>query len=506
MMAGRVTVRKQLSQSIGAGFGALTSGGREYYVLEHKNDSINFRAGQQKEIIVEYLELGRDSRCGVRYSEKELTVSRRHAAITKENGNWVLFNLSKTNPTLLNGRPVKNRYYITNGDEIQLSSEGPKLGFIIPSNNTTGSLGLGKRMTLFGEQALRPYKRALWAMGTAMVLIALLSGGVIYNLNRQNLNLLEVQQALQDTIGITEARANELIQKNEDLLKDNEDAKDREKKLRRRISRMRAPAASSTAQASTSTTTTATPTTLSSLYGDVYLIQVSKVKITQSNGEIINASQLSWQGTGFLTKDNRFVTARHVVEPWFYPVDPSENPDMVYLNVLKNNYGGIIELELNAVSSSGKRLTFKLKDFKIDRSGDISKEVTVEGQDYVLRHALSNPNDIAWAKIESVGNLETNPEKSANLEAARELYILGFPLGIGASDPGTNMSPIYSTSTVGRSGLENNTIITTNNSTDSGSSGGPVFIKEGNQYQVVGVVSGGWGDEIGRIVPISSIY
>ena len=39
--------------------------------------------------------------------------------------------LSKSNPTLINGRPIKKSWYLSSGDVIQLSFEGPKIEFIV---------------------------------------------------------------------------------------------------------------------------------------------------------------------------------------------------------------------------------------------------------------------------------------------------------------------------------------------------------------------------------------
>ncbi len=80
--------------------------GRKYYILEHKVSSQYHRAGETQEIIVDQIEIGRDSRCQVRFDESFSTVSRRHAAIVKSGDGWKLVQLSTTNKTFLNGVPV----------------------------------------------------------------------------------------------------------------------------------------------------------------------------------------------------------------------------------------------------------------------------------------------------------------------------------------------------------------------------------------------------------------
>ena len=155
---------RSFAGSVGAGMGSVFNpSGRKYYILEHKVSTRYHRAGENQEIIVDQIELGRDSHCQVRFDESFGTVSRRHAAIVRDGDNWKLVQISQTNTTLLNGRPIKNEWYLQNGDEIQLAVNGPKLGFIVPSGkkSTGGSIGLTRRLSLLRQQALRPYKNAI---------------------------------------------------------------------------------------------------------------------------------------------------------------------------------------------------------------------------------------------------------------------------------------------------------------------------------------------------------
>ena len=157
------TYRRSLSGSVGAGMKSVFGGeGRRYYMLVHKVSSKYHKAGEAQRIIVDQIEIGRDPKCQVRFDESFTTVSRRHAAIVKDGDNWKLVQLSQTNTTYLNGRRVEKEWYLQNGDEIQLSTNGPKLGFIVPEGEkgTVSSIGLTARLNLFRKQALRPYKNA----------------------------------------------------------------------------------------------------------------------------------------------------------------------------------------------------------------------------------------------------------------------------------------------------------------------------------------------------------
>tara|TARA_B100000780_G_C21018455_1_gene408083 strand:+ start:380 stop:1003 length:624 start_codon:yes stop_codon:yes gene_type:complete len=100
-------------------------------LLRYLTRSIDYKIGQEQVIQSNQVLIGRDVNCDVRYNDSYNTVSRRHASITKENGDWVLTNISESNPTLINSRPIKKSWYLSSGDVIQFSIEGPKIEFIV---------------------------------------------------------------------------------------------------------------------------------------------------------------------------------------------------------------------------------------------------------------------------------------------------------------------------------------------------------------------------------------
>lgn len=175
--------KRTVAGSVGAGMAAVfNASGRQYYILEHKTESLYHHAGESQKIIVDQVELGRDSSCQVRFDEAFETVSRRHAAIVKDGENWKIIPLSQTNSTIVNGQPIQGDRVLNSGDEIRLSSKGPLMGFIIPQGKQSlvSSIGMTERLGLFRQQALRPYKRALWAM--TIVLVLAIGGLVTWNI------------------------------------------------------------------------------------------------------------------------------------------------------------------------------------------------------------------------------------------------------------------------------------------------------------------------------------
>ena len=164
--------KRTVAGSVGAGVAAVfNASGRQYYILEHKTESMYHHVGESQKIIVDQVELGRDSACQVRFDESFETVSRRHAAIVKDGENWKIIPLSQTNSTIVNGQPITSERILASGDEIRLSSRGPLMGFIVPQGKQSlvSSIGMTERLSLFRQQALRPYKRALWVMAVVLV-------------------------------------------------------------------------------------------------------------------------------------------------------------------------------------------------------------------------------------------------------------------------------------------------------------------------------------------------
>lgn len=193
--------KRTVAGSVGAGVAAVfNASGRQYYILEHKTESLYHHAGESQKIIVDQVELGRDSACQVRFDESFETVSRRHAAIVKEGENWKIIPLSQTNTTLVNGQPISEEKILNSGDEIRLSSRGPLMGFIIPQGKQSlvSSIGMTERLNLFRQQALAPYKRALWCIVILFVLaVAGLVAWNLYQADKFNKEIETKQQQIE---------------------------------------------------------------------------------------------------------------------------------------------------------------------------------------------------------------------------------------------------------------------------------------------------------------------
>ncbi|MBU1718125.1 MAG: FHA domain-containing protein, partial [Bacteroidetes bacterium] len=337
------TQKGQFNKSLGTGVKSLFSAkGRRYYILEHRTATASHRAGEVQEIIVDYIELGRDRKCQVHFDESQATVSRRHAAISAENSKWVIKNLSQSNPTLVNNRPVSNHWYLQHGDEIQLSVEGPKIGFIVPQNNTVKSIGLSRRFSLFRKQALRPYKRAIAYMG--LFFLALVSALAVYLYQtREELYSYKVQLA--DFKEISAEQADSLTEQLSQSKKHNAVLQESFNSLQKTVKKIQQ------TQVSQSQSNTHPDFHFNELINGVCLVSVDKITVTYE-GEMQSVENCAL-GTGFFLNDGRFITSRHVAEPWLYP-DKGED-FLLQINLLATAGAEVVSY-ITAISPDGSSI------------------------------------------------------------------------------------------------------------------------------------------------------
>lgn len=488
--------KNTVTGTIGAGMKSVFGGGgKKYYILEHKVSSKFHKAGESQEIIVDQIEIGRDPRCQVRFDESFATVSRRHAAIVRDGDNWKLVQISTTNKTFLNGVPVDKEWYLQNGDEIQLSVNGPKLGFIIPQGNksTVNTIGLSRRLSLFRQQALRPYKTALWLLG--ILLLLAIGLGTFFIIKGNNLNKQLRQELVNDSIAFHQ----KLDSVNTQM-----------KKMTTELNKVKVQ------HKGGGKVTPVTPKAGSEAYTNyVYYIQTIGYTI-ELNGEEVyfevgdeadfggdegTYKVDGWIGTGFLLDNGKLVTARHCIEAWFY--DVANSSDWQILLNFYASQGAKVNAKFVAVSPSGNQIRFSSNDVMCRRSGDHpytlgESVITLAGNE------TFDPLDYAWYDTGLTGGLTADGELSNNLPSNTKLQIYGFPHGWGMSGT-TAVSPILGSGVVAQDGLENGMILVGEASFEAGHSGSPVlYVDENGNYKVVGIVSAK-SQNYGFIVPISRI-
>lgn len=538
--------KRSLSGSIGSGMKSIMgSNDRRFYVLEHKVSSQYHKAGESQRIIVDEIELGRDPKCQVRFDESFATVSRRHAAIVRDGDNWKLVQLSQVNSTYLNGHKVQKEWYLQSGDEIQLSTNGPKLGFIIPQGEKglVKSIGLTARMNLFRQQALRPYKTAISILSVIFVL-AIVGGvwalkSVINDNEALKGRIVKLDDKnKQDSIKYTqrfEEYERKLVQDSiEDAKRSEEDRKQFDIKIaenNRRWEKMLEDAKRESGRNGGNGIDALLKQ--QGIYKDIYYLYTEKVvslkdgKETQimqyieENGKI-KKYPYGWCGTGFLLDDGKFVTARHCIEGWLYdnPYDTTEISTCV--RKVSSFEGYEIKAYFKAVSSiSGQTFSFTNKDFTICHSLDKRAQIGTNEDGEALYWVFPFPFFDDWSEIMwstdyayttktngQKGNLGKDVALSQNLLPMQQLVAIGFPQQLGVKDSKELLDPISTSITCSRQGLANNGCILHSAGTDHGNSGGPVLAVSGGELVVVGIVSRGEirSKHFSWAVPISQIY
>lgn len=507
---------RSFSGSVGSGMQSLMGNNdRRYYILEHKVSSKYHRMGESQKIIVDQIEIGRDSRCQVRFDEGFPTVSRRHAAIVKDGENWKILPLSTTNTTFLNGIKLDKEWYLQSGDEIQLSTNGPKLGFIIPSGNNglVKSIGLTNRMSLFRQQALRPYRKAIWGIASFLLLCCVVGGIVIGK-----------QSALIKDQGEQIASSKELILQQENTIKKLGDenkqqelaivAAQKQSDSIARVSQNELAALQSKIKNQGSVNV---PAVIEPYKDDIYFIvgaiyyngDILQIPLLNEDGYLVNERgnpvqspeeaawmPCMWTGTAFLLDDGRLVTARHCVTPWRF--------DMYVAQMLVPDRH--LEAVITAYSRDGRVIEFSSSDCVMDLSNDRVVGTLDNGYD-VIGCTSGRENDWAYYQTYNRSSKLTaaTREATANIKAGEQLYVMGYPASLGAESP-SQINPIYASASKGRDGLDANGMILISGGVQGGNSGGPVFANINGQMQVVGIVSTMiYGGNYGCATPISRI-
>jgi predicted enzyme related to lactoylglutathione lyase len=455
---------RKFAGSFGGSLRSLTGGkGRRYFVLEQLNNSGKHRAGETTEYIGDYIEMGRGGGFAVSFGEDFPTVSRPHAAIVRRNDGWALKPISINNPTLLNRAPIAGETTLRNGDEIQLSYEGPRVRFLLPPNNQVGTLGMTARMKAVMNEGVKPYKKAI----TVVVLgFLVLTGGLSWYIYKQG----------------------------ETYKTDLAHFRDEAKKLEtnKATPNHHTPSGDDAAASSA----------LKDLYPGVFYLRTARV-VFEIDGKQ-NEAKFAISGTGFLLNDGRFVTARHVVQPWYFLEQGATDLEKA-LNIIASN-GGKVTHYFTAFSSTGQQIEFNGDDFTVDSRADETEKITLQnGQQVNSRVAHPSDKDWAMTKLNTTvrSGLVIDKEMSKNLHASSTVFALGFPFGIGANGK-DDIHPSYGPCTVSMDGLNKGVIMVSGRSFDHGDSGGPVFALADDKYYVVGIVSAGAGAQ-GIIVPVAAL-
>ncbi len=500
-MAGEtVQYKRTVKGSVGAGMGALFNGsGRQFFILQHKDSSRYHQAGESQKIIIDQIELGRAKECQIRYDDETWPiVSRRHAAIEKDATGWKIVPLSQTNSTLVNGKVVNTAWYLQNGDEIQLSIGGPRLGFIVPAGNQSlvSSIKLTERLNLFREQALRPYKTAIGVLCSVLVLACCVGGYFIWS-QHEEIGLLEadIENASEVIKGLEEDVVNKTAELDtlKEVLSNTVSVVNQQNSI---ITDLIVSSGKISAHAQ-----------LKALES-VFFVRTKSATITFPNGKSALLDEqhfpsLYGSGTGFLLDDGKFVTARHVVDGTKF-ISSLEQLDLIILNTFEG-LGAIVEITFEAYSPNGS-FTFTNKDCIINNSTDnkatIGLDTNEDGVNDRLTIAMLDNTDWAYVNTNRKGTLKANTNVRQTIKADTKLIVLGYPRGYVTE----TIEALEGSCVIASNGLHDGMIVVTDRNFEPGNSGGPVLIVMPDQTaEVVGIVSSGYGDTVGHIVSITNL-
>lgn len=497
-----------LGSTIRQGIQMLSGKNVDNYTLVFLDPTIDQPRNGEQTMWNPFVSIGRAKNCTIRYSDEFPTVSRQHAYIKSQGGRYFLEpDPNATNPTLLNNEPVKGTRELFAGDEIRLSYEGPRLRFLhTPANKTTASMKFTGRLKEFGSQALRPYKRAVYILSfILMAVVGFTCWSFIYFSNKDSLN----QEQVADL-----KKSNEIKDKKiENLDKEIESTKITMSEVLkgRRLGTIK-PVVPPPSDAVTSSSVPS----LRELEGSIYFIYITNVQVGQDNiskpFELDKDLSYSWSGTGFLLEDGRFVTARHVIQPWRFKIDCGgmESDDLdqqvkTYLNNVEIT-GGKVEITYLAISPNGDRFSFTNSDVVHDLSKDVLECGGKDNPEYGVKKCIKYSTDWAYIKFNKrKGKLKINTELAENLPKGMEVYGLGYSYG-SYLQSNYKLEPLLIEGKVVQSKTTNGLISIAANALDAGSSGGPVMIKMADgSFEVVGIISNRLG-QVQFLVPISEIW
>ena len=609
-MADQVNYKRTLAGSVGAGVGALFSAsGRTYYILEHKTTTGYHNAGDSDKIIVDQVELGRDSSCQVRFDESCETVSRKHAAIVREGEGWKIIPLSQTNATYVNSVPVQGERMLNSGDEIRLSSRGPVMGFIVPqgASSLVKSIGMTERMNLFRKQALAPYKKGLTVLSILLVVVIIgfvvtgvLGGKKIMEqddvIAKQGKNLATLVDQKNDLERSMLSQKDELDKQYEKIMEQEDYVNDLQKQIEEKeaeriaaeaamieasaaeraalqaqidaaneaaeLAKKNANAAASqlrqykkaadeqnaaikdlenkiketetaivkaeenaavaaekavaekvaekAAPAEEAPVADAVFANIEDCYSAVYYIKIDNVQVYDRSGTLKYQFDMTdfVGGTGFMLENGTFVTARRVVEPWFYYWSTSIGKDakgynwtLADLQYLAN-HGWKIDANFTAYSPAKTSFKFRTSEMTTKPISSKIRRADAVPAKHVLKLVRANSRDLYvyddskndWAtlgkseQLASVKGLKYSSSESVSLNSGKDVVALCYPYKEGFKSS-LNVNPELRKNTVNSPDLNNVGVIElATKRYYKGADGAPVLVKVDDVWTVVGIL------------------
>ena len=541
-----------LGRTIGQSLSMISGRDIPNYSLLFLDETLSRKRGEHETIFMPHIVIGRSSRCHVRYGDNFRTVSREHASITVDGTNFVLnHNPSASNPTYVNGRAVGGAHYLQNGDEIQLSNNGPKMRFNA-STLKTSTIGLTSRIGQAMSQAVKPYKTALLVMGLLLLGALGLAGYSTYKTQALQKEYADLKTEKE----IVDQQIEELMRKGDQNTKQMEELKRKKAQIIYKteiIEKSNPEIVETTDRESVNKPAPVPPPIISDskVCNDMSEKEISKILPKQDVVVIIGKRiEVSYQGksgeigvnefyafksptqledrsglsigTGFLTDNGRLLTCRHVVQPWrYYKTSGEKSEFWKQLNIIEAN-GGTVTMHFDVLTSdgsqfmaftSGSAVTSDATD-KIEIGGKKKVKIEIFGKSSKidipnLEDKTKEPTDrfSDWANIPAAadGKIVLLKDKSTNIEQGEKLFVLGFSQGLSLQDANRRAEASLSTTLASNNATFNGQIFTSGANYGPGNSGGPAFICINGDFYCVGIVSAIVGSSNTIVVPVGLV-
>lgn len=233
----------------------------------------------------------------------------------------------------------------------------------------------------------------------------------------------------------------------------------------------------------------------------VYRIETDSLFLVCTSGNIVGSCAMEHHeiGTGFVTRDGYFVTARHCVEPWLAMEGELRNDiDSITSIPLQWAIRAEIDTTVNLVAGmsvkdgDGKEvMRLHSYDFAIDNTHDNILEFGGYDKAFIWRSVVScyenhsaELGDAAVTKVNMIGNIKiAGQNEMASCKMDEKTYCIGFPpMDYGAMQKIIKDSRIFQYTSAQEWFLIDEGL-------DKGFSGGPVFIESSMaQHNVIGIV------------------
>ncbi|MEJ1239291.1 FHA domain-containing protein [Chryseolinea sp. T2] len=469
------------------------------YVLEFLTGSTNFPVGSSKSIRSAYVTFGREVGCDVQFGADQSLVSRRHAAIEKRGDKFSLIQLSDTNQTLLNGRPVNKEWSLQGGDEIQLSPNGPRIRFMT-SAPKPASLGFTKRIQIFSQQALKPYKRAIVLLITLFVIGSITVFFVVKGMRKDNAKLAnayaeinrqseEQQLALRRGDSLFVANQKATVEKLAESNREREKIARELKDLKMNIRKLQQKPVPASVIPALTISRDAQPLLkmIDDVKNDIYFLRIYLTINGQLNREDIGS------GTGIMLSDGRFVTSRQCVQPWIY-ADVNANDKIkeqwLLINWLYNNSPkGDVRIDLEVLGTDGKKNYLTGDKFTLNQNHDLVYNIDVgygRGKVQLMSDAST---DWAVLKIDgaSADGLEAGFRESQELAPNVPLHFISYTKEI--RDGKEQILPSHLEIPAPARDAMDGLVKLPKFTFKEGNSGSPVFVQKDNRLLLVGLLT-----------------